>query len=168
MTSRTVPDRAEILTAFSAVPAPVAVVAAEIAGHPQGMVTSSLATGVSLDPPMISFAVRAESTTWPSLCGAPHLGVSILAHSQEAVSRQIATSPAGSRFDGISTRHTDGGALLIDGAPVQLVCRVGSTEPAGDHHLILLEILHVTTDESIPPLLYHQRVYRSLTFDALS
>lgn len=158
------PNVAAVLAAFAAVPSPVAVVAAGIGGARHGMVTSSISTGVSLDPPMIAFAVRSESATWPLLRAAQRLGVSVLAQGHDAISHQIAMSPAASRFEGIPVSDHESGAVLIEGAPVQLVCRVDSTAVAGDHRMVFLEIEYTSTDETIRPLVYHQKTYRALDF----
>jgi len=160
------PDDA--LAAFSAFPAPVAVVAALVDGEPQGLVTSSLAAGISLVPPLLSFAVRTASSTWPTLRKAPELGVSLLAHTQEDISRAISMNPPPTRFETVETAADAGGAVLIAGAPVQMVCRIGTLKWAGDHHLVLLEILDTSVDDDIPPLLYHRRVYRALELGTLA
>ncbi|MGO2658797.1 hypothetical protein [Mycetocola reblochoni] len=41
------------------------------------MVTSSLAVGVSHDPPMVSASIQADSRTWPRLAAVGAIGVDV-------------------------------------------------------------------------------------------
>ena len=57
----------------------VVVVTAPGVPAPVGLTATSLAS-VSLDPPMVSFAVAAGASAWPVMATAPRLGVHLLDH----------------------------------------------------------------------------------------
>src|SRR5699024_11548532 len=63
---------------FSRFPQGVALIAAEIDGAPIGLVASTLTAGASLEPPLVSVAIRDSSPTWPLLRPATEPGISLL------------------------------------------------------------------------------------------
>ena len=82
-------DPQTLRSAFGAYPSGVVAVAAQVRGQLTGIAASSF-TSVSIDPPLVSFAVATTSNTWPLLREAAHLGVSILADHHDTVCRQLA------------------------------------------------------------------------------
>ena len=77
--------------AFSQFPQGMVLVAAEIDGVRHGLVASTFTVGVSLDPPLVSFAVQHSSRTWPSLREHGHLGVTMLGGTRRC--RWLVSSP---------------------------------------------------------------------------
>src|SRR3546814_15843502 len=61
------------------------------------IIAASFSVGISLDPALVAFAVQRESTTWPQLCRAGMIGVSILAAGQGDLCRKIADKDKGQR-----------------------------------------------------------------------
>jgi flavin reductase (DIM6/NTAB) family NADH-FMN oxidoreductase RutF len=117
--------------------------------------------GVSLEPPLVMFAVQNSSTTWPKLRQASRLGVSVLAEGQEAACLQL-SSKTRDRFAGLSTSVSDSGAVLIDGAVLGFECEVVSETPAGDHAIVVLEVKATTINHESKPLIYHGAAFRQL------
>lgn len=147
--------------AFSMFPSGIAALCATIEGEATGLVASSFTVGVSFFPPMVMFAVQDSSTTWPKLRKAPNLGVSILDKDHESACYQLA-SKKGDRFDGLGTTATGGGALLIDGASVWMECQIVSETPAGDHHVIVLEVKSLSTEVGSHPLVFQGSSFHQL------
>ncbi|QTI71886.1 flavin reductase family protein [Gordonia polyisoprenivorans] len=125
-----------------------------------GMAASAF-TSVSLDPPLVSVCVQNTSTTWPRLRDAGTVGVSVFAHDQAQLCRQLA-GPAPRRFDGIEPLGSDDGALFIPGAAAHLSCTIESEIPAGDHLLVLLRIRRLDADPEVEPLVFHASTFRAL------
>ena len=147
---------------FAQHPSGVAALCAIVDGEPQGIVASSFTVGVSMDPPLVMFAVQNTSRTWPVIRSSARIGVSVLSEKNEGVCRQIA-SKTGDRFAGLRLDSTDEGALLLHDASLWLDCSVEQEIPAGDHHVVLLRVHgHQASDESASPLVFHGSAFRRL------
>lgn len=155
-------DQASLREAFGHVPSGVAALCTLVNGVPQGIVASTFTVGVSLDPPLAMFAVQNISRTWPLVRAGGRIGVSVLAASQSAVCRQIA-SKSEDRFSGVGLTATEPGAVFLDDAGLWLDCSVESEVPAGDHTVVLLRV-HGTAvrDNSRDPLIFQGSEFRSL------
>jgi flavin reductase (DIM6/NTAB) family NADH-FMN oxidoreductase RutF len=154
-------DAAALRAAFNQFPSGVAAICAQVEGAPTGIVASSFSVGVSFDPALVMFSVQNSSTTWPVLRGSASIGVSILGHDQGAVAGQLA-SRKGDRFRDLNISVTDTGSLFIGGATLMLDCRLISETPAGDHHIVLLEVNSLKVESDTEPLVYHQSAFRRL------
>ncbi|WP_295629118.1 flavin reductase family protein [uncultured Corynebacterium sp.] len=148
---------------FARFPSGVAAVSADVDGEAVVVVASSFQVGISLDPPLVLFAVQHTSTSWPRLRDRPRLGVSVLGEEHdEAVMRLASTSARKERFAGLSTATSPSGARLIAGAAAWLECSVHSEIRAGDHDVILLRVHALASDPDSEPLVWHGGEIRSL------
>jgi len=127
--------------------------------RPAGFTATSF-TSVSLSPPLISFCLNRAASSWPTVSTARHVGVHLLAAGQEDLARTFATSGI-DRF-GQPTRWREGpfGVPVLAGAQALLICRVANHVEAGDHTIVLAELVDGEHDEDgIAPLLYHMGRY---------
>jgi flavin reductase (DIM6/NTAB) family NADH-FMN oxidoreductase RutF len=147
---------ADLRDAFSRFPTGLVVIAASVGDERVVLVASSFSVGVSLDPPMVSFAVQRTSTTWPVLAGAPRLGVSVLGEAHTGQVRQLAGTHRERRLDGVATTVTDTGAVRLIGAPLWLECAVEHIFPAGDHDIIVLGVRQASSEPATSPLVWHR------------
>ncbi|MCU1530356.1 MAG: oxidoreductase [Frondihabitans sp.] len=150
-----------IKDAFGAFPSGVAALCAEIDGVKVGMVASSFSVGVSFAPPMVMFSVQNSSSTWPVLKKARRIGISILGSAHDATCYQL-SSRKGDRFAGLDIHGAASGAIFVHDAAVWLECEVRSEVPAGDHHVVVLEVTSVRVGEGQEPLVYHGTRFRQL------
>lgn len=136
------------------------------APHPVGFTATSLAS-VSLDPPMLSFAIARGSSSWPVLSASERLAVHFLHEEQAWVAQRFATSgvdrfAAPVRWDW----SVDGEPVLRDCAAF-LACRVTRHVDAGDHVVVLAEVLGASPadvpDADGSPLVYHAGSYARLS-----
>lgn len=125
-----------------------------------GMSASAFST-VSLDPPLVSVCVRQESATWPLLREAEEVGVSVFAAHQGDLCRQLA-GPEARRFDGVEPLVRPGGAMFLPEAAAHLVCTVAGEIPAGDHTVVLMQIVSLRSDPGVEPLVFHASTFRAL------
>jgi 3-hydroxy-9,10-secoandrosta-1,3,5(10)-triene-9,17-dione monooxygenase reductase component len=131
----------------------VVVLSAVTAEGPVGMSCQSFFS-VSLDPPLIAVSPARTSTTWPRIAAVGHFAVNILAHDQADLCRAFAVS-GGNKFAGIdwqSARHT--GAPLLDGALAWLDCVVRDVHEAGDHYLVVAQVMHLEAGRGEPLMFY--------------
>ncbi|ASK65067.1 oxidoreductase [Brachybacterium avium] len=148
--------------AFSHFPQGVVLVAAEVDGVRQGLVASTFTVGVSLDPPLVSVAVQHSSRTWPLLRAQEHLGVTMLGPAQLPVARQLASTDRARRFDGVEVSVDPQGALLVKDAPAWMTVRIYDQMRAGDHDLVLLEVLSIGSDPGAEAVVFHRSRYKEL------
>jgi flavin reductase (DIM6/NTAB) family NADH-FMN oxidoreductase RutF len=153
-------DPATLRRVFGAFPTGVTALAALVDGVPVGMAANSF-TSVSLDPPLVSVCVATASATWTLLRRATRIGVSVLSHGQETVSRRLAARGV-DRFAGLSWYSAEGGAVLLDHASAWLDCAIEREIRAGDHEIVLLAVGRLGTDPCRPPLVFHGSRYRQL------
>ncbi|MFD7130720.1 flavin reductase family protein [Streptomyces sp. NPDC059894] len=139
----------------------VAVITASAGTGPVGFTATSL-TSVSAQPPLLSFGVGTGASSWPALSDADHVGVHILGEHQQELAATFARSGA-DRF-GAPTAWQEGpeGVPVLDDVLAWLVCRVVARVPAGDHRIVLAEVVHGDPAGAGRPLLYHQGRFTAL------
>ncbi|OIK23891.1 flavin reductase family protein [Streptomyces malaysiense] len=139
----------------------VAVITARGATGPVGFTATSL-TSVSAEPPMISFGVGTGSSSWPAIAASDHIGVHVLGEHQGDLAATFARSGA-DRF-GAPTGWCEGpeGVPVLDDVLAWLVCRIVARVPAGDHRIVLAEVVLGDPAGRGRPLLYHQGRFTAL------
>lgn len=128
-------------------------------GRDHGMTVSAFAS-VSLTPPLVLACIAHTAEMHASINESAHFGVSILAASQEALSRRFSDSLP-DRFDGVGYRRGESGVILLDDALAQLECTVSARHPAGDHTIIIGQVESGTVRHGVP-LLYYRGGYAQL------
>ena len=116
----------------------ITVVTTRTAAGPVGF-TASAFTSVSLAPPLVLVCVGKRASAHEPLVGAELFGVSVLAERQGELAEQFGRSGI-DRFRGVPLR-TGARVPLVDGALVQLECRRHATHDAGDHTILVGEVL---------------------------
>lgn len=153
-------DAADLRRAFGHFPTGIAVVTAMGPEGPASIVVSSF-TSVSLQPPLVSFCAAHTSTTWPVIADARSCCINVLAASQGELCRTLA-SKKDPRLSTIAWTPSPSGAPVLDGVACWLDCRVVEVRAAGDHDLVLLEVLAHGSKPDTEPLLFHRSGYRTL------
>lgn len=148
-------------SAFRRHAAGVAVITARGEAGPVGFTATSL-TSVSAEPPLLSFGIGTGASSWPAIAAADHVGVHVLGEHQSDLAATFARSGA-DRF-GPSTAWRDGpeGVPVLDDVLVWLVCRIVGRVPAGDHRIVLAEVVLGDPAGAGRPLLYHQGRFSGL------
>ena len=122
---------------FREVPSPVAVVTVDVAGQAAGLTVDSFVP-LSLEPPLVGFAVRRHAALHELVRDAGAFAVSILASGQEQLAQHFARGvPPIGLWIGIETTIGELGAPLIEGALGWVECRLASEVDAGDHTLFV-------------------------------
>ena len=128
--------------------------------RPAGFTATSF-TSVSLNPPLVSFCLDRASSSWAAVSTATHVGVHVLTDAQEDIARTFAAKGV-DRF-APPTRWDSGphGIPILDDVHAVLLCRITDRMPAGDHAIVLAELIDGGhTDNATEPLLYHMGRYR--------
>ena len=130
-------------------------------GEPPAGFTATSFTSVSLRPPIVSFCLNRESSSWPTVARAEYVAVHLLAHDQADLAGRFATSGI-DRF-AAPTRWTPGPyeVPILDGTLAWLLCRVLDRVVVGDHAIVLARPLR-SQHTAGTPLIYHDRRYACL------
>jgi flavin reductase (DIM6/NTAB) family NADH-FMN oxidoreductase RutF len=133
------------------------------AGKPVGLTVNSF-TSVSLEPPLLLVCIDKKAASAEAMLSARNFAVNVL---------QTGQQPASIRF---STRHEDRfgpndwspgelGAPVLKQSVGVFECERHAVHEAGDHHILLGQVIKATFDASLDPLLYFRGSYRRLHFD---
>ena len=146
-------------------PTGVTVVSTCLDGEQHAMTCSSF-TSVSLDPVLVLFGVEKVARFHDAVLATGSWAVSVLAQGQVALSQQFAVRgrQLEDQFVGVPFRvGAATGAAVLDGAVAALECRTVSTVDAGDHTLVLGQVLALDVPSpEAEPLLYVEGAYRGL------
>ncbi len=116
----------------------VAVITAEAAGR-QAFVTVNSFASVSLDPPLVLWSLRRESTSLTVFEAAGHFAVNVLSAGQVGLAGRFAkSSPEGERVEGLVAGA--GGAPLLPDVAAVFECRRTVVHPGGDHLILIGEV----------------------------
>ena len=128
----------------------------EAGGTPRGFTANSFSS-VSLDPPLVSICIGNNAHSAPVFRAAPHFAINILCEDQQPISALFA-SHALDKFD--RTEWVEGlhGAPLLPGSLATLICAQHRLVEAGDHVILIGQVLETETREA-PPLGYHRGEY---------
>ncbi|MCS7145999.1 MAG: flavin reductase family protein [Nitrososphaerota archaeon] len=157
-------EKQEGLKAFMRLyPQGVTVVTTKINGRPFGMTVSSF-TSVSMDPPLVMMAIDRSSNTHKAFIDSQIFVVHLLSSDQAQLSEIFAgRAKTENRFEGIGYDEGVGGVPILRDAPAHLICQKYKVYEAGDHDLILCEILEVVVKRrDFKPLIYRDRAYTTV------
>ena len=143
----------------------VSIVTSMYEGQQYGMTVNSF-TSISLDPPLVSVALKQLTHTHDLVVKSGMFAVTILAAEQKELSDRFAGKLPNitDRFEGVQTeRHSPLDAPVFRNGMAYFRCRVVSSMPVGENTLFVAEVTDAHgTGEGIP-LVYHNREYWRLT-----
>jgi len=145
-------------------PAGVAVVTVALRGQRVGLTVASLVS-LSLEPPLVGFAIRNDAALHELLRDAGRLAVSMLAAGQEAVAQHFARGvPPIALWTGIPLR--DGAPEdppELEGAIGWLLCAIRAEHETGDHTFFVAEVEEAElASGDREPLVFHRQSFASL------
>lgn len=131
-------------------------------GSPVGLTANSF-TSVSLDPPLLLVCIANTAGTAPVLRSAGAFGVNVLQMGQQQTSNRFA-GKGEDRFAATQWHPGEGGVPLLDGSLVSFECRTHAIHEAGDHFILVGEVVRASFEPRRDPLLYFRGKYRRLNF----
>ncbi|HEY3069210.1 MAG TPA: flavin reductase family protein [Gaiellaceae bacterium] len=141
----------------------VTVVTAEYEGLPAGMTLNSF-TSVSLEPLLVLVSLGSGSRTLHATSASGRFAVSILSRGQRDVALDF--SEAGAPFPAGHVARDREGFLPVSGAAAVLRCHVERIEPAGDHALVIGEVVSIAHGGG-EPLIFHRGRFGGIELDAI-
>lgn len=135
----------------------VVVTAKDLTDDPVAMVVGTFSS-VSMDPALISFMPRKESKTFERLRETDHFTISVLAYDQVDLCSMLAKGDP-KAFTNFTWGTSAGGNPTVDGALATIECRFNDILDAGDHHIVIGEVLELTAHRNAAPLIFFQGAY---------
>jgi len=136
-------------------PSGVTVVTGIDGDGPSGFTCQSF-HALSLDPPMVVFAVSHTSTSWPRIHRSGKCCVNVLGADQEAVARTFATSGIEKFANHAWSPATDGSPVL-EGVVAWFACTISGIHPGGDHDVVTADVTDLGLFHHTPLIFYRGR-----------
>jgi flavin reductase (DIM6/NTAB) family NADH-FMN oxidoreductase RutF len=127
-------------------------------------VTVNSFTSVSLNPPLVLFCLSTRSSLLAWFEQAGHFAVNVLGRDQQALSNRFA-KPSSNTWEGVKYRNGAHGCALLAGAVGTFECAKRTVYPAGDHVILVGEVVRFETVPACEPLAFCQGSYGTFTRD---
>lgn len=156
-------DSEQLRRAMRAWTTGVTVVTAKYEDQQYGMTVNSF-TSISLEPPLISVALRQLTHTHEFVEKSGEFAVTILSADQKELADRFAGKfpEIKDRFEGLPTETLVLDIPLLKGGIAYFNCRVVNSMPVGENTLFVAEVIAVRGEGEGIPLVYHNRVYHRL------
>ena len=134
-------------------------------GHDHAMTANAL-TSVSMDPMLLLVCVEVDARFHDAIAESGVWGVSVLSTAQRPVAEWLSTQgrPLHGQLDRIP--HEPGpvtGVALLAGALATIECRTTDMHPAGDHSIVVGEVVSLSsTEHPGDALVYYRSRYQGL------
>jgi flavin reductase (DIM6/NTAB) family NADH-FMN oxidoreductase RutF len=151
----------ELRAVMGRFPHGVAVVTVEVRGQRAGLTIASLVS-LSLEPPLVGFAVRRDAALHELLREPGEFAVSLLAAGQEALAQHFARGvPPIALWEGVAVRDAEGPPQL-EGAAGWLRGRVAQEHATGDHTFFVGKVESAEPGPAERPLVFHRQAFGAL------
>lgn len=142
----------------------VAIITSIYQDQQYGMTVNSF-TSISLDPPLVSVALKQLTHTHELVAKSGMFSVTILSAAQKELSDRFAgkLSNITNRFDGVQTETISLDSPVFKDGMAYFDCRVIHSMPIGENTLFVAEVLDARGEGEGEPLVYHNRQYWKLT-----
>lgn len=157
------PDKASFRYGMGHFATGVTVMTTAVGKHLHGMTVSAFAS-VSLEPLLILGSVERNTVMRRMLQESGAFAINILGERSESTARFFADN---ARLDGPEFRHGAyhlgvTGSPILDEATGYVEAQVYATHEAGDHDIVLGEVVALEILSEEPPLIYYRSGYRQL------
>jgi flavin reductase (DIM6/NTAB) family NADH-FMN oxidoreductase RutF len=132
----------------------VVVVTGQGPAGPVGFTVSAFSS-LSLEPPLVLFCVGKTASAYAGILAASLFGISVLEEKQADIATRFARQGI-DRFEGVALR-AGAPVPLLEGALAQLECRRHATHDAGDHTIVVGEVLAARWSPGAPLLHYDRK-----------
>ena len=157
----TLPESSNFRNVLGRLPTGVVVVTGGDPERPSGLVCGSFMS-VSLEPPLVVVSPARTSTSWPAIEAGGSFCANVLAENQEQLAHSFARS-GGDKFENVGWHPAPAtGSPLLDNVAAWIDCRIYRRFDAGDHLLVLGEVLELSVDRDTGALVFHRGAFHPL------
>jgi 3-hydroxy-9,10-secoandrosta-1,3,5(10)-triene-9,17-dione monooxygenase reductase component len=122
-------------------------------GAPCGLTANAVAS-VSLDPLLVLVCMDRTSVTHGCITEGGTFAISVLSSEDEELARRFAHSNRVGRFDGVELKESSTGSPILSHALAWMDCRVSQVHEAGDHSILVGEVLSCDARDGEPLLFF--------------
>ena len=140
----------------------VTVVSTHIDGIDYAMTCNSFNT-VSLDPPMVLWSIRRESSSCSAFLQGTGYTVSVLAQNDKKTALQFTKGTPEERYAGIKTKRLESGRLINSDSIAWFDCVLDKTVEAGDHFILIGRVIDYSSRSDKNALVYFNGTFASLS-----
>jgi len=123
-------------------------------------VTINSFASVSLNPPLILFALAKRANVLPHFQSAKNFAINILSHGQESLSNMFAR-PSSADWEEIPFIEGENGCALFADSLAQLECEPYAEIDGGDHRVFFGTVIRLHLHSVVDPLLFYRGQYGS-------
>ena len=154
-------DRQHFRTVMGHLPTGVTVVtSARSDGSPCGLTVNSVVS-VSLDPLLVLFCIDRSAASHACIIERGAFAISVLSTDDEAIARRFSNTQRLDRFGGLKVREEVSGCPVLERALAWIDCEVVDVHEAGDHSIIVGQVLACGTGFG-RPLVFLRGRYRGI------
>jgi len=138
-------------------------------GNMHGLTVNSFSS-VSLDPMLVLVCLDQASRSLDLIERAGAFAVNVLSAGQHDLARQFANRhrPAGpAMFDGVPFKSGVTGCPVLVDATASFDCRLRQSHWAGDHLIVLGEVVALVHRPQLEPLIFHAGTYKALEHEPM-
>lgn len=138
-------------------------------GSMHGITVNSFSS-VSLDPVLVLVCLNETSPGAGLIERARAFVVNVLSAGQQDISRWFANRyrpPGSAMFDGVPFERAATGCPVLTESAASFDCRLRQSHRAGDHLIVLGEVVALVHRPELEPLIFHAGSYRSLEHEPL-
>ncbi|WP_372634213.1 flavin reductase family protein [Fodinibius sp.] len=149
--------------AMRQLPFPVTIATAAIGKEKRGVTIGSF-TSLSLTPPLISFNIDHDAQIHDLITRATHYAIHIPQPEQSSLCDHFAVSgrTGEEQFKDVDYYRSAYGSPILSNISTVIQCRSYDKLKAGDHTIIVGEVVEIDQQNERPGVLYHDRSYRSV------
>lgn len=158
------PTRDRLRLAMGRFATGVTVLTTVTGGHDHAMTANAVAS-VSMEPMLVLACVEVDARFHDAVAEAGLWGVSVLDAEQRPTADWLATQgrPLHGQLDRVPHHRGSTGVALLDGALATIECRTTDMHPAGDHSIVVGEVVSIGVAEHPgAALTYYRSRYGSL------
>lgn len=131
----------------------VAIVTTMAADGPAAITINSFAS-VSLDPALVLWSIDRNSARYKTFVSARDYAIHVLSVTQEQLCMEVARDP--SRLHKLELQSTPFGVPVLDECLARFDCATEALHPAGDHTIIVGQVMLASVFESSAPLAFYR------------
>jgi flavin reductase (DIM6/NTAB) family NADH-FMN oxidoreductase RutF len=138
-------------------------------GNMHGITVNSFSS-VSLDPMLVLVCLRQTSLGLGLIERAGAFAVNVLSAGQQDLSRWFANRhrpPGSMMFDGVPFERGVTGCPVLADATASFDCRLRQSHRAGDHLIVLGEVVALVHRPRLAPLIFHAGIYKVLEHEPM-